>query len=367
MCSCVDLDLLFIVLYSVARETFLSSLIRRLVKSLTSNYRLLYMKALVTGGAGFVGRHLCKALLEKGWDVTCVDPIVDKTGGIDPQGWPLYNPFDYSKFRFLKQDCREFFKTNEEFDIVFHLAAMVGGRLMIEYDPLAVAEDLAIDADFFRYATRVKPKKSVFFSSSAAYPISYQRRENYVLLREDMIDFSESLGMPDLSYGWAKLTGEYLARLAYDRYGLNMVCYRPFSGYGEDQDLSYPFPSICRRAIEFAGSSDLTVWGTGDQMRDFIHITDCVDFVLKSMNSIENGGAINLSTGRLASFKEFAMIAANVVGYSPVITGTSDKPEGVFARGGDRELQDKLGLKPTITFEEGVARGVAYHQKLLAS
>ena len=69
-----------------------------------------------------------------------------------------------------------------------------------------------------------------------------------MLLTEDMISFDLELGMPDMSYGWAKLTCEYLARLAYEKHGLKSVCYRPFSGYGEDQDDTYPFPSICKRA-----------------------------------------------------------------------------------------------------------------------
>ena len=64
------------------------------------------------------------------------------------------------------------------------------------------------------------------------------------------IDFKDFIGFPDMSYGWSKLTCEYLAKLAYERKGLKSVCYRPFSGYGEDQDLSYPFPSICKRVIE---------------------------------------------------------------------------------------------------------------------
>ena len=325
------------------------------------------MRALVTGGAGFVGRHLCKYLLDSGWDVVCVDPVVERTGGLKPENWPLYDPRDYKNFTYVDMDCREYFKRNESFDYLFHLAAMVGGRLMIEYDPLAVAEDLAIDADFFRYALRIKPKKSVFFSSSASYPISYQRKDDYVLLKEDMIDFDTQLGMPDLSYGWAKLTGEYLARLAHQHYGLSTVCYRPFSGYGEDQDLTYPFPSICKRALEHRGADTLTVWGTGDQMRDFIHITDCVRFVMDSMDLINTGDALNLSTGRLTTFKEFAKIAANTIGYNPIITGTSDKPEGVFARGGDRAKQDAFGLQPTITFEEGVGLGIQYREALLSA
>ncbi len=323
------------------------------------------MRALVTGGAGFVGRHLCYALLERGYDVVCVDSIVPRTGGLRPSEWPLYDPTRYKGFTFVEQDCREYFLRDEIFDEAYHLAAMVGGRLMIEYDPLAVAQDLAIDAEFFRWALRMKPKKSVFFSSSAAYPIELQTRDDHVLLREDMIDFQTKLGMPDLSYGWAKLTGEYLARLAHAHYDLDMVCYRPFSGYGEDQDMAYPFPGICRRALEYRGQDTLTVWGTGDQMRDFIHISDCVRFVLESMHSVQNGDAINLSTGRLTSFKEFAAIAAEAAGYNPAIVGLSDKPEGVFARGGDTTLQTKLGLVPSISFEEGVRMGVNYQERFV--
>ena len=324
------------------------------------------MRALVTGGAGFVGRHLCKGLLDTGSEVVCVDPIVARTGGLAPEAWPLYDPRDYNDFTYVNTDCRDYFKRDEPFDYLFHLAAMVGGRLMIEYDPLAVAEDLAIDADFFRYASRIKPHKSVFFSSSAAYPISLQRRGSYVLLREDMIDFEDRIGVPDLSYGWAKLTGEYLARLAHQRYQQNVVCYRPFSGYGEDQDLTYPFPSICRRAIEHRGNSEISVWGTGDQMRDFIHITDCVDFVLASMDRISDGSALNLSSGRLTNFKQLAKMAANAAGYDPAVVGTSNRPEGVFARGGDRTQQQALGLTPKISLDVGVGRGVAYQEKLLA-
>ncbi len=325
------------------------------------------MRALVTGGAGFVGRHLCHALLEAGWDVVCVDPIVPRTGGLHPSVWPLFDPTKYAGFSYIEQDCRAFFRNAEQFDVAFHLAAMVGGRLMIEYDPIAVAEDLSIDAEFFRWSLRNKIKKNVFFSSSAAYPINLQRRDSYVLLKEDMINFDDVLGMPDLSYGWAKLTGEYLARLAHSHYGMDVACYRPFSGYGEDQDLTYPFPSICKRALESFGAEKLSVWGTGDQMRDFIHITDCIRFVLDSMNKISNGHALNLSTGILTNFKSLAKTAANAAGYETEVVGTSDKPEGVFARGGDIALQAELGLKPSISLAEGVARGVEFQKRLSAA
>lgn len=324
-------------------------------------------KILITGGAGFVGRHFTRYFLEKGVEVHCVDCVAPLTGGLMPKDWPLFNPLDYSNFYFYHQDCRDFFLTrfDTDFDYAFHLAAMVGGREMIEHNPLAVAEDLAIDAAYFKWALLSKPSKTVCFSSSAAYPVHLQRPDHYVLLKENMISFDEQLGMPDLTYGWAKLTSEYLAQLAYEKYGLSSVVYRPFSGYGEDQDLHYPFPSICKRVIESAGSSEFVVWGTGDQMRDFIHISDCVAGVITTMDQINDGSAVNLSTGKFTSFKTFAQLATSLYGYSPRVLGLSTKPEGVFARGGDTSKQKSLGFVAKTTFEEGIQLGLSYHESLM--
>jgi GDP-L-fucose synthase len=232
---------------------------------------------------------------------------------------------------------------------------------MIEHNPLAVAEDLAIDAAFWQWAKVARPKKSICFSSSAAYPIKLQRADHYVLLKEDMISFHDDIGMPDMSYGWAKLTSEYLAQLAYEKHGLKSVCYRPFSGYGEDQDDAYPFPSICKRVLANRGAKELRVWGPGTQMRDFIHIEDCVEGILATMDKIDDAGALNLSTGILTSFIEFAQVAAEIAGYRPEVKGMSDKPVGVHARGGDTAKQRQLGFKPNIDFRTGVERALAYY------
>lgn len=320
-------------------------------------------KILITGGAGFVGRRFCKRFLEMGDQVYCVDKVEKYTGGIHPEDrWPLFNPLDFKNFFFYHEDCRDFFRQNndDDFDYVFHLAAMVGGRLMIENNPLVVADDLSIDAHYWQWAAHTKPKKTICFSSSAAYPIKYQTKNHYRLLKEHMIDFETDLGMPDMSYGWAKLTVEYISRLAYDKYGLKSVCYRPFSGYGEDQDDTYPFPSICKRILNNQGADTITVWGSGEQKRDFIHIEDCVDGVLKTMDKIDNGDAVNLSTGIFTSFKELVKIGSKVLGFTPEVKGMSDKPEGVFARAGDTEKQRKLGFTYEIDLEFGIKKAMEY-------
>lgn len=320
-------------------------------------------KSLVTGGCGFVGRHLIARLLNEGHEVHCVDPIVPLSGGIAPEQWPFFQPLEFKKFNFYKQDCREWFNehTDTDFDYAFHLAAMVGGREMIENNPLAVADDLSIDAQYWQWAVKARPAKNVVFSSSAAYPIELQRPDHYELLREEIITFDDQIGMPDMTYGWAKLTNEYLARLAFEKHGLNSVCYRPFSGYGEDQDDSYPFPGVCKRVLANRGASKITVWGSGRQMRDFIHIDDCIEGVLTTVDQINDASALNLSTGIYTSFIEFAQIAAELCGFSPEVTGTSDKPEGVFARGGDTTHQRELGFSHTISFREGIQRAITHY------
>jgi GDP-L-fucose synthase len=240
---------------------------------------------------------------------------------------------------------------------------MVGGRQMIEENPLVVAEDLSIDSEYWSWAKDARPLRTACFSSSAAYPVKYQRADKYMLLHEDMISFGDDIGMPDMSYGWAKLTCEYLAHLAYERYGLKSCSYRPFSGYGEDQDDHYPFPSICKRVIKNEGAAQINVWGSGQQMRDFIHIEDCITGVLVTIDKIDNGDAVNLSTGIFTSFIKFARQAANLVGYAPEVVGTSTKPEGVFARAGDTRKQKTLGFMHTIEFSEGIKRALEYFEQ----
>ena len=96
-------------------------------------------KVLITGGAGFVGRRFVHHFLCQGDGVRVVDPIVPLTGGRTPADeWLLFEPRDFPHFHFVKEDCRSFFgrRLDSDFDYAFHLAAMVGGRLMVENNPL---------------------------------------------------------------------------------------------------------------------------------------------------------------------------------------------------------------------------------------
>jgi GDP-L-fucose synthase len=211
--------------------------------------------------------------------------------------------------------------------------------------------------------SKPRPRKVIYFSSSAAYPISKQTPESHLPLSEDMIDLDCNIGVPDMTYGWAKLTGEFLARYAAAKYELDVAVYRPFSGYGEDQDLTYPFPSIIRRvAME---ESPLVIWGSGDQLRDFIHIDDVVEAVLASCFRIPPAMALNLGSGTGTSFRMLMKLACDVAGHCAPIINDPTKPEGVFARVGDCTRMQSF-YTPRISLEEGVERAYAMHAATVA-
>lgn len=307
---------------------------------------------LVTGGCGFVGRHLVNRLLNENHHVVIVDNLYS---GIHPDLW-LDNSLK-SNVTFHNLDVRDFFASSksfeQKFDKVFHLSAVVGGRIKIDKDPISVAQDLSIDSEFFNWTVKSKPEQILYASSSAAYPTNLQQSNSQTLLSEDMITFDGTLGSPDMTYGWSKLTGEYLSRLASKHYGLNIACIRPFSGYGEDQDKSYPVPAIGERAAK--KEDPLIIWGTGKQSRDFVYIEDCIDAMLLAIEKITDGSAVNISSGKLTSFLEIAKIYADIAGYSPKIQPLDDMPEGVFARyGNTQKSKELLGWEPKTNLYDGL-------------
>ena len=329
--------------------------------------------ALVTGGCGFVGRHVIARLLRDGRSVWVIDNL---STGKHPDEWAasldlVAIRFESGRFvhangasmTWIEGDMRDILGSARDglldlphFGDVFHLAAVVGGRMKIDGDPLSVATDLAIDAEFFNWAIIARPERILYASSSAAYPVQLQGDTDHVALNEEMIDFATgNLGAPDMTYGWAKLTGEYLSRIAAKNYGLRVACVRPFSGYGEDQDESYPIPAIAARAARH--EAPLTVWGSGQQGRDFVHIDDCVDVMVRVLDVIEDGGAINIGSGRLTTFLEVARRFADLAGYEPEIQPLVDKPVGVQARYADTtRTASLLNWEPSISLDEGFGR-----------
>jgi nucleoside-diphosphate-sugar epimerase len=285
------------------------------------------MKVLITGHEGFVGREFCRQL--EGHDIVGVDL---KSG----------------------KDCRQFFaEDHTRFDLVVHLAAVVGGRMKIDGAPLEVATDLAIDSDMFNWAMRTRPDRIIYYSSSAAYRVDIQTRQFHRPQWEEDIDLSD-VRTPDQTYGWSKLTGEILAKYATEA-GLKVHVFRPFSGYGLDQDRDYPFPSFIDRALR--RDDPFQIWGDGTQQRDFIHIFDVVAASLEAVRqNIE--GPTNLGWGRATSFNELAAMVCKEAGYSPQFEHLTANPVGCWFRVSNSDKM-KSFYKPRICLEEGIWAALA--------
>lgn len=294
------------------------------------------MRALVSGSAGFLGRHFVAELERRGWDVNGWDTA---TGQCALVGW-RYIP---------DRLCHV--------DLVVHCAAVAPHRSAIDGKALAVgAGNLELDAAMFQWAARTRPGRVIYVSSSAAYPIDLQNDFARACdLREADIRLDRfNIGTPDAIYGWVKLTGERLAA-AYRAQGGTVTVVRPFSGYGEDQSSLFPFGAFRDRARR--REDPFTVWGDGTQVRDWVHVDDVVGAVLAAVDKGVDG-PVNIATGVGTSMAELAAMFAAEAGYSPRFDYLNDRPAGVAYRVGDPTLLNEV-YTPQVTLAEGVKRALA--------
>jgi GDP-L-fucose synthase len=302
--------------------------------------------ALVTGGCGFIGRHFTKKLTTLGYKVIVVDNLASDSA-LQPEKWSTHLKCD---FEYYKMDILDYLSTHKEkFDIIIHAAAIVGGRAIIENDPFLISRNIHIDNELFRWIEKTQPNHLVYFSSSAVYPIKFQESNTYKKLSLQDVDVSSNnISIPDLTYGWSKLTGEFSLSILSKRVDTCISVYRPFSGYGEDQHSTYPFPSILSKVT--SDKEMIDIWSDG--VRDFVYIDDIVDYVLSSCFHSEHLKVMNIGTGVPTSMSKLANTMMNILGIKEKpIQIVDDKPKGVHYR----VCEDNIDFRWT-SIEEGIKK-----------
>lgn len=231
-------------------------------------------RALVTGSAGFIGRHMVEELERRGYAVDGAD-LTDCI------------------------DAHQVFRSpiTPRYDLVVHAAYHVGGRAAIDGVNTNFARNVALDGAMFDWAVRTRQRKVLYFSSSAVYPVKYQTSKYFTThphraLREADVNPHEPM-LPDKGYGWAKLTGERLAEDA-EFNGLPITVVRPASGCSAHQDPTYPFPAIAARVA--LKDAPVRIWGPQGQARDFVHVTDVIGAALAICDASAIG-PVNICTG----------------------------------------------------------------------
>lgn len=294
-------------------------------------------KILITGSSGFLGSATVKHFRERGHTVTGVDIVASKSTD-------------------KVQDIRYFVNNNKEhYDKVFHFSAYVGGRANIENNYLQMIENIEIDRVVFEWA-KSNTQHLIYPSSSAVYPTNFQDTyENHTPLSEDMINFeTNNIGVSDHLYGWCKLTAERMLWEINKKSKLQITIFRPFSGYGVGQSMSYPFPNLINEVR--SNPRHVKVWGTGLQTRDFIHINDILFAFEKSFEFKEKYLVLNLGSGTGTAFNSLVRTMSKVL-YNidkVEIENLVDKPTGVLNRVANVKKQARYNLLPKVNLEQGI-------------
>ena len=318
---------------------------------------------LVTGGASFIGSHLVDKLVELGAKVTVIDNL--SSGRLEN----LRESWD--KITFVKEDLEyikldrlvELFKGHE---IVFHLAAVHGGRGYIHTHPADVCSNFAIDHHVYEASYLAGVERVIFASSACVYPPKLQSQvgSDYLLKEEDADPFKlNDYLSADIEYGWAKLMGEVQLIAFIKQYGLKGCSLRFVTVYGPRENETHAIIALIYKAFE--RMDPYVIWGTGEQERDFTYVEDIVEGTLLAGERVTDGTPINLGTGKRYKVKDVAKKIFEIMGWRPkrIVFDTS-KPVGVISRALDISRAKRLlGWEPRFTLEEGLKRTIDWYVK----
>ena len=312
-------------------------------------------RVLVTGGASFIGSHLVDALAERDALVRVVDNL--------SSGRPanLEEHLESGRIEFIHGDLIEAGTAERVvggMQVVFHLAADHGGRGYVDLHQAACAGNLALDGMLFAACQKAGVEKVVYASSGCVYPTFLQTDPSELLyLTED------KAGPPydaDNMYGWAKLMGEMTLAAYYHDLGMKSVSCRYFTVYGTRGHENHAVIAMIARA--FVGQNPFVVWGNGEQIRNWTHVSDIVRGTLLAAERIHDGTAINLGTTERTRVLDAVREVLRYTGHRATIELHPEMPTGPMNRVADNTLAKRLlGWEPEVRFMDGLRKTVDWY------
>jgi len=307
-------------------------------------------KALVTGGASFIGSHIVDKLLERGASVRVVD---DLSSGLESN---IQHHVDAGAVEFIRGDLRDddvADRATRGVDVVFHLAADHGGRGYVDLHQYDCSTNLGLDALLLRKVLDNEVGQVVYASSGCIYPLYIQTDPGEIFyLTEDKAGPPYD---PDGMYGLAKLAGELTLKALHAERGLKTASCRYFTVYGPRGVENHAVIAMIARA--FLRQDPFEVWGTGEQIRNWTYVTDIAEGTIRAAERIEDGTAVNLGTMERVRVLDAVETVIGLAGYSPEVVTQPDKPTGPYNRVADNALAKRLlEWEPQVLFEEGLRR-----------
>ena len=299
------------------------------------------MTILVAGGTGLVGSAIVREFKRVNRDVV----------GISSKD---VNLLDRDKtFAYIK-------KLNPT--AIIDAAAKVGGiggnnAFPVEF----LTQNLQIQSNLMDAAHAAKTERFVFLGSSCIYPRNCPQpiKEDYLLTGE--------LEQTNSAYAIAKIAGIELIKSYRKEYGYKWISVMPTNLYGPsdnfDLETSHVLPALIRKFIEAKqnNKSEVTVWGSGTPLREFLHTDDLAKAILLCMEKYDDAQQINVGSGVEISILDLANKIAEKVGFSGSIVMDANKPDGTPRKVLDITKVSNLGWKPTITLDQGIASTVEWY------
>lgn len=300
-------------------------------------------KILVTGGSGFLGKHVINEL--------------EKTG-VKKSNIKVSKSVEYD-LRDVK-DCKRALKS---VDVVIHLAANVGGIGYNQRKPGELFYDNAIMGINLMEESRIKGvEKFVQVGTVCSYP-----KHTTVPFREKSLwdGYPESTNAP---YGLAKKMLLVMAQAYRDQYGFNAIYLLPVNLYGPGDNFnpksSHVIPALIKKFIDAKAnnSKEVVVWGTGKPTREFLYVEDAAKAIVLAMKKYEKGEPINLGSGEEISIKDLAFKIKKLTNFKGKLAWDKTKPDGQPRRSLDTsKAENEFSFKAIISFEEGLKRTINWY------
>jgi UDP-glucose 4-epimerase len=309
-------------------------------------------RALVTGGAGFIGSTLVDRLLAEGYTVTAIDDL--SHGKLDNlRGASLNDDFEFVTADVLEVDWDELLDRVRP-EVIFHLAAQIDVRISVA-DPVRDATLNIIGTIKLADAARKHGVRKIVFTSSGG--AIYGTPEELPVSEDVPVN-------PQSPYAASKATGELYLNMFRNLYGLECSHIAPANVYGPRQDPHGEAGVVAIFSQRLLAGEPTKVFGDGGNTRDYVFVDDVVDAFFRAAGDIGGGMRFNIGTGVETSDRELHSLVAKAA-------GAEDNPEFAPARTGDvarsalnpARAREVLGWAPSVEIAEGVARTVEYFRK----
>jgi UDP-glucuronate 4-epimerase len=313
------------------------------------------MRILVTGGAGFIGSHLCERLLREGNQVVCLDNFCD-----------FYNPelkrkniqdaIRDSNFHLVSGDLLdrawlERLVLKSETDLVVHLAAMAGVRPSIENPGLYAEVNITGTMNLLEASRQAGIKRVVFASSSSVYGDNPKTP----FAESDPVDH------PISPYAATKKAGELICHTYHHLFGMSILCLRFFTVYGPRQRPDLAIHKFARRIL---AGQPIPVFGDGSTRRDYTYIDDILDGVTKAIDHVQRKNVydiFNLGESRTIRLDEMICVIEDALGVKAIREVHPAQPGDVEITYADiSKSRQILGYNPQMAFTDGVGRFVEW-------